>query len=311
MRGECQMLQCPNCGRQQELGKFCGNCGTSLEKIKQEQSVKQNIEEEKQTEFNVEKSAEETVEDIRGSTTEASRETNRETQAHETAQQETSATQTTSSSNAQSSASDMQTGLKKYWDYSLNLLKRPGEALHEKEGNFANGLVNMALYALTFALIISSVFNKQVRIFDGVEIGILVRIVFYTFLALAACLLLLVVCLLIAEKISVKKLTFKTIVAQYGCLLVPFIYFHVAIFLFSFFGATLVTILLFNFSIFIVFLILPAIYIYDKTVYYQSTPHKVYTAIGTVLLVLIIFFIAIVVFGMSAMENMLEILDDF
>lgn len=286
------MLHCPNCRREQEQGKFCGNCGTALETKERAQPTEQYVEGDEQV-----------------VPTETSPEV---AQTTSSAQQEVGATQ--ASTQAQhhpgSSSSDMQTGLKKYWDYSLNLLKRPGDALYIGEEKFIYSLVNIGLYALTFALIIYSLVNKQLGDFTDIISGLLGKVIFYTFLTLVVSLFLLLVCLLIAEKISVKKLSFKIILAQYGSLLIPFLYVHVAILLFSFVGASLVTIVLLNFSLFIVFLLLPGVYIYDKTIFYQSTPHNIYTAIGTVLLVIVMFFIVTVVFGMSALENMLDFIDN-
>lgn len=296
------MLACPNCGREQEQGKFCGNCGSALGEVKQGQAVDNT---EQMEEVNVEKA--EDFDDKYVASTEASAATTQTTRQDEmSARTVTNETQT----NTAASTSNVQASLKDYWNYSLRLLKRPGEALHEGEGNFVYGIISMLLYALTFGLIISSIFNKQLSYFSEIDFGWLVQIVFYVFLTVAISLFILVVCLLIAEKISVKKISFKTIIAQFGGLLIPFVYLHVATLLFSFVGASLVTMLLLYFSIFLVTLLLPAIYIYDKTVYYQSTPHKIYTAIGTVLLIIIAFFIVTVVFGMSAMENMLEMIEE-
>src|SRR5699024_12847240 len=83
---------------------------------------------------------------------------------------------------------EVKTKLQNYWQYSVQLLRNPNKAFSHQEDKFVYGLVNLALYALMFSLVIASIV-KSVNIgieyyFDSTGALYLLLMV-YLFLAIA------------------------------------------------------------------------------------------------------------------------------
>src|SRR5699024_10171963 len=345
------MLQCSSCGRKQHSGRFCGACGSPLEPIVQEEDVTEEMDkesdEEKQiaskdadskeagvleetSQVDVEAVSELEIEDeataqtIENAPKEKTHPYDKQTatEAHEQvtiAHQEGSATaQQSQAAINQVENTDVHGAVKQYLQYSVALLKSPGQAFTHGEEKFTYGMINLILYALTFALIIISVtrglYNKTI---GGIEsylefdsTGIFVQITFYLFIGMAIALVLVLLSLLAVEKVMIKRMTFKEIIVQYSGLLVPFTFLQVATLLFSFVGSSFITFTLVYISLFYSFFFLTCIYMYEKVTFYKSTHHRVYIAIGTTIFVVIVYMIVTVVFGVSFIENVTDMIDD-
>jgi len=345
------MLQCSSCGRKQHSGRFCGACGSPLESIVQEEEVTEEVDKESDEENQIaskeadskeagvleetsqvdgeavselEIEDEPTAQTIEKAPEEKAEPYDKQTatEAHEQVtiahQEESAIAQQSQAAINQVENTDVQGAVKQYWQYSLALLKSPGQAFTHGEEKFTYGMINLLLYALTFALIIISVtrglYNKTIGEIESYlefdSTGIFVQITFYLFIGMAIALVLVLLCLLAVEKVMIKRMTFKEIMVQYSGLLVPFIFLQVATLLFSFVGSSFITFTLVYFSLFYSLFFLTGIYMYEKVTFYKSTSHRVYTAIGTTVFVVIVYIIVTVVFGMSFIENVTDMIDD-
>src|SRR5699024_7396284 len=54
--------------------------------------------------------------------------------------------------NTQASGIDVKEVSTEYWNYFIQLFKNPTEALRHTENEFINGIINIILYAVTFAI---------------------------------------------------------------------------------------------------------------------------------------------------------------
>lgn len=344
------MLQCTNCDRQQESGKFCGACGSSLEEVvtpdatvdPEAQPTNENETEETQEQGN--SSSENQTDETAGANVQDGAEVEQTAQPEQpeqpatevneqaSAERESAATMTGQNASTQQTSAassepadtsnaaqrDYKAEVKKYWQYSLEVLKSPGKAFGHKEDKFVYGIVNLVLYALTFSLIILSlvrgVYKRTLGGFGselGIDMtGLFTKMTLYLFVGTGIALILVLLSLLIVEKTMIKKMTFKQILVQYSGLLIPFIFLQIAVLLFSLIGSSFVTILFVYISLFYGLFFLTGIFMYEKVTFYGTSTHKVYTAVGTTVFVVVVFAVATFVFGMSFIENITDMLDD-
>lgn len=309
------MLKCSNldCGRLQQSGKFCGACGSPLEEVVD------------QVELDEQSSKEETVTASLDTTKEE--EIIAETETVQPVQQQVNVAQAEAAASVPSNPvnqghqqidTDEKGQVKKYWEYSVALLKNPGDAFSHKEDKFIYGLINLGLYALTFALIIYAVARRTYKedfspygdMFGIDASGILFQTFLYTFIGIAIMLAVLIGSIFVIEKVIVKQMSIQEIVVQYSGLLMPFIFLQLATFLFAFVGTRFVTFSLLGLTFFFGLYFLAGLFMYEKVTYYQSSPHRVYTAIGTLIFVSIAYTIVMLVIGTSLFESLLEMIDD-
>lgn len=308
----------PDCGRLQESGNFCGACGSKLEEVIEQ------VEEPEVKESLVSEAESQEVQTPEPTPVTPSNEEVKTAQAQATATSTMNDAPAPTPSETHSTA-EAKAAVKSYWAYSVELLKNPSKALQHQQDKFTYGLINLGLYALTFALIIFAVMrraSKDAMGYSGFggfsdEYGItsevnsiIFQTSFYTLIGIAFMLAVLMVSLLAVEKVMVKRLTFKDIVAQYGGLIVPFVYLQAAVFLFSFIGTRFVTFSLMFLSIAFVMYILAGLYMYEKVNYYQSSSQKVYTFVGTIVFVTIVYTVVSLVIGASLLEALIDLIDD-
>lgn len=327
------MKKCSNldCGRHQESGNFCGACGSKLEAVIEQvdktstNQVEEGIEVTESPVTEVE-AKEVTVTQTQEVTTNEPPAVTLSNTEIKTAQTQATATSTMNERPAEKqSTEEAKAAVKSYWAYSVELLKNPSKALQHQQDKFTYGLINLGLYALTFALITFAIMrraSKDAMGYSGFggfadEYGItsevnsiIFQTSFYTLIGVAFMLAVLMVSLLAVEKVMVKRLTFKDIIAQYGGLIVPFIYLQAAVFLFSFIGTRFVTFSLMFLSIAFVMYILAGLYMYEKVNSYQSSSQKVYTFIGTIIFVTIVYTVVSLVIGASLLESLIDLIDE-
>src|SRR5690625_393654 len=298
------MLQCTSCGRQQQSGKFCGSCGSALEEVNEEieasdtnRSVQEKMESKK-----IHEEAE--VGNV-------------SVEEHIEGQEAAAVAQSTITEELQP-GHDLQGELKRYWQYSLALLKNPGKAFTHGEDKFKYGIVNLILYAITFSLIMLSLargaykntFGGFGSAFNVDTTGVFTQLTVYSLIGMCISLAIVLLCLLIVEKIMIKRMSFKEILVQYSGLLIPFVFLQVGTLLFSFIGSSIIALIMVYISLFYSLFYLTGLFIYEKLSLYQITENKVYKAIGTTIFVVIAFMIITLVFGMSFMERFLGMIDE-
>lgn len=157
------MLTCPNCQQQQQSGKFCGVCGTAMEMEQSQPPVEQQpIPEEQNHTAAVENQAAATAEQP------AIQDPIQQTRAQGYTQQKQYVNH-----GAQQGSSNFQKELSNYGTFLLTLLKNPSEAFRSTESDYAKGLINIALYILTFGLSIYFTVNTFYKAMMGMAGGML------------------------------------------------------------------------------------------------------------------------------------------
>ncbi|GAA0469597.1 hypothetical protein [Alkalibacillus silvisoli] len=180
-------LVCENCQHQQEEGRFCENCGKPISNDSGSNESPDQQEDQSQDQG--------------------------QSQASES-----------KSSNAQLDQAKNFT--KNYWEYFISTLKNPNLALKQQESSYINGIITLVIMSLTLSLgvyfLLNGLFSQLVGGFGVDEsvpfFGTVSRLVLGTILIAGTGLL----ALIISLKIGKVNQSFKTTLAQYGALAVPF-----------------------------------------------------------------------------------------
>jgi hypothetical protein len=223
---------------------------------------------------------------------------------------EVAATTSTTTLEANQANKDMKEEIAKYWNYIKTLLKNPTQSFQLKEEDYIYGIINVALYAITFAISAYYMTNAIYEISFGLLMGeslpffpIASKIVLYVFIALMV-----VSAVTVAvEKISIKQFSFKTLFSQFAGLLAPFIFIQVVAIITGIAGSLIITFLLLLSSLFFAIFILPGLFMFEKASFQQGKSQKVYISLGTTIAIIFIAYLA----ARSALgELVLDFLDD-
>ncbi|GGF29985.1 hypothetical protein GCM10010954_31410 [Halobacillus andaensis] len=240
-------MKCTNCQNEQSSGKFCGVCGTPFSEEEIAQSPPP-------------------------------------TTALATVEQNTS--------NA-----DSMNNVRYYWNDFLRFLKQPLEAFRADESAFARGMITLLLYMTAFTLSIYFISNSLYKFFNTSMMmeefafweaptaipffEFSYRIFFFSLVGVVISL----VSIFIVSKIMKLTLCPKTLVAQYGALMTPFLFVNVITILFALSGTVTATFLLLGASMFYGLLVAPILFIYHHGM--RSQPQRVfYGSIGTSVIIL-------------------------
>ncbi|WP_249870445.1 DUF6574 domain-containing protein [Oceanobacillus saliphilus] len=244
------MLVCPKCNNHQESGKFCGVCGEAVQPVAREAIVNGTIQEPVGSS---------------GSAQAATME-------------------------VQPTVAAIKSGVSQYWSYFLSLVKNPTRAFQSNEDHFANGLITLALYAVIYSLSIYFLANSIMRSFGG----------FFSesipFFALNSRIVLAVILSFAITfgsayammKIGKNQESFKTIIAQYGSIIVPFTALNVIAMLGGIISSIQLTFIPLIASVIFAFLFIPVIFVYEKLKNHQQ---KVYLSLATIVFIFIISYV--------------------
>lgn len=293
------MKKCTNCESLQEEGKFCAKCGGETIDVNKEAPTNE----------------EQTDDSHAGSQAEPAKEaTEKASNNVKPAHQEGAAVEA-QVNNPQASGIDVKEVSTEYWNYFIRLFKNPTEALEHTENEFINGIINIILYAVTFAIGIYYTINALDTI-TGKEISyylldneqgmpffpIFIRVAIIAVVALACTF----ICITIIEKVFVKQLNFKQQLTQYAGLLTPFIVVNLLTVLTGLGGSFGFTISLAMLSLFTTTIIYGVIFIYDKVTRYRSSPYRVYAAVGIYIANLLLIYILLRMFIVQKVGELLE-----
>lgn len=263
------MLVCTKCNNQQEDGKFCGECGGPVERMAN--GNQENV------------------------------------PAKEPVIQETAAqAATVESSQSQPTADAVKSGLKNYWSYFLTMLKNPSRAFQTNENQFVNGLVTFGVYALIYALSLYFLANSLMSAFGSYYseslpfFGIVSRLVFL----IAIIFVITFGSAFIILKIGKVQTSFKTLITQYGSVIVPFTALNVIAMIGGLIGSVQLTTIAFMLSMLFTFIFIPVLFVYEKLSTVNHA-YKIYLSLGTIILIAIIS----ALLGDAVLVNLMDSLD--
>lgn len=337
------MLRCPNCYHEQEVGKFCGKCGSPVEEIVAEN---ENIEEDAsydavdevpQTEVLVTEPLEEQAEpqEVEQPIVQeqpvaqpiveepAPQQQQQQQQEQFQQQQQQFQQQQQYQQNQQHHSTikvdDVKENAAKYWGTFLAVLKNPSKsfALHENQLTF--GIVNIVLYIVSFMLSIYFTVNtiyktymKGFGFFDDmgsaslpvIDIGY--RVIFMvTIFTLIA-----ILSIWVIEKIFIKQMLFKEIVIQYAGLITPLIVVNVVAIITGLSMSLFITAVLLSVSLMFAMLIAPIILIYEKLKEYGVGLQRVYISYGSLLFIMFVTYIIVRIVLLSSFTDLVELIEE-
>lgn len=263
------MLVCTKCNNQQEDGKFCGECGGPVELMaagSQENTTEQ-----------------ESV--VQGSATQAA---------------------TVETSQAQPTADAVKSGLQNYWSYFITKLKNPSRAFQTDEGQFVNGLVTIGLYAIIYALSLYFLANSLLSAFGSYYTE---SIPFFSILSRLVFLIVIIFAItfgsaFIILKIGKVQASFKTLITQYGSVIVPFTALNVVAMIGGLIGSVQLTSISIMLSMLFAFIFIPVLFVYEKLTA-ANHAQRLYLSLATLILIAIISF----VLGDAVLVNLMDSLD--
>lgn len=308
------MLQCRNCGNEQEEGKFCGNCGTSLENVKKQQAQsddRSKIDGRKsiaETEFDRGQTVSKKTEQESASSETATisvtgefqtesvnnlieREQPKEqvatTQANQVQQAETTKTieqrQFTDEPTKLSEQTEtLSNHMQSYWSNVKDMLKNPAASFELDERHVHYGITSFILYALFFALTMNFLFRTlidRIPYFSYIDIPY-VQIFFQTAIMMIIYVAAVVVGTFLVDTLFLKRHAFKQLLAKLGSFIVPLLALQLVNTFIALAGAFKFTIFLLTVSLSFLIFIFPLLFIF-RTAQHNDSDHKVYIAIGT------------------------------
>ncbi|WP_164667770.1 hypothetical protein [Virgibacillus doumboii] len=273
------MLVCPNCNSKQESGKFCGVCGGTLESMENAGS------------------------------------TARENPTGTDANEQTAAA-VTAQPQAQQTTEKIKNGVSQYGTYFLDLLKNPTTAFRTNENHFINGLITLILYAITFSLslyfLANSLYKSLMGGFGDVAgagssipfFALNSRLVF--FIAILAAVSFAGALAMI--KVAKNQENTKTLITNFGSLVVPFTAINTLAVLTGIAGTVKLTLILLGVSLILLTLFIPVLFVFEKATKVSQNDQNIYFSMATVLIIVIVdlFIVRSVMSGLlEDLENMI------
>ncbi|WP_431803886.1 hypothetical protein [Halobacillus andaensis] len=240
-------MKCSNCHHEQASGKFCGACGSAL------------IEE-------------------------------------ETLEVESTSTTAPVPGHTSSNTSAME-NVRNYWDRSLRFIQQPLEAFRATDKSVTQGLITLFLFMLSFTLSLYFLLNSFAKVLTlgwmeaGEPFSPSQSLPFYEissriFLFSLAGVVISLLAIMIMTKLLKHPFCIKTIVAQYGALLTPFLLINVFAILFALSGTATVTVLLLSVSMFYALIVVPILFIYHQGINNGAADYAFYASILTSVIIL-------------------------
>jgi hypothetical protein len=183
-------------------------------------------------------------------------------------------------------------GVSKYWNYALEVLKKPSTALAGKESQFLNGIITIGIFVAALSISIYFLANKFYKemfggigsLLSGDEMGAqsLPFFQFASSLMLFSLLFIIgaLISVFLAAKLMSEGFTFKELLARFGGILIPFAALNVAAILFGLMGSIKFTLLLTGVSLLLTIVIMPALVVYDRAVKSSKAINGIYWSVG-------------------------------
>ncbi|MEL3970797.1 DUF6574 domain-containing protein [Rossellomorea oryzaecorticis] len=183
-------------------------------------------------------------------------------------------------------------GVSKYWNYALEVLKKPSTALAGKENQFLNGVITIGIFVIALSISIYFLANKFYKemfgglgsLFSGDEMGgqSLPFFQFASSLMLFSLLFIIgaLISVFLAAKLMAEGFTVKELLARFGGILIPFASLNVAAILFGLMGSIQITLLLTGVSLLFTIVIMPSLVVYDRAVKSKKPVNGVYWSVG-------------------------------
>lgn len=283
------MIVCPNCNYEQDEGKFCAKCGTAT--VEATTSAEQRNNEIK----------EESV---------AS-----QLPPQSSDKEQTAATIEQSNADTQQTIEVTKQALGQYWDYVLFLLKNPSRAFNMNANHFIYGLVNMGIYVIAFSLSIYFLANSLFKRHGGMW-SEAYSIPFFRANSSMVLLMIIIMAIVffsafIVIKLAKGRLDFKTLIAQFGGLIVPFAALNVIAVLGGLIGSLPITLIPIFASSLFAYTYIPVIFAYEKVSQVNSQGQKIYFSLLTVVLIAVFSLILSDVVIANIIENLEDLLSAF
>lgn len=273
------MLTCSNCGTKQNSGKFCEECGGALQMV-------------------------ETL-----TTPETTNQTNEATQASQQSAAATAPTSSQSSKQTQETVEAIKGGLSNYWSYLLELIKNPTTAFQTSSGNFVNGIITLILFTITYSLSLYWLANSFFKQSFG---GFLEEsLPFFAINSRLVFGVLVVFAIALGSIFAVTKLAkhsdgFKTVLAQFGALVAPLLVLNVIAMIGGLSTSVVLTMYPLVISNILAFVIIPVLYVYEKSSQVNNKGQKVYHSFLVLLMITIVTYII----SSSILSSALEEIED-
>ncbi|TLS38597.1 zinc ribbon domain-containing protein [Pseudalkalibacillus caeni] len=213
-------------------------------------------------------------------------------------------------------------GVSKYWNFALDVLKRPSAALTGNETHFTNGLITIAVYVVAFSLSLYFLANKLFKTMMGgfgsafgegmgakslPFFDIASPIFMFVLLFIAGAML----SSFAAIKMMSEPLSFKGIIGQFGSIIIPFAAMNVIAIIFGLAGSIQLTLLLTGLSLLFTTFIMPAIVVYDFSLKIGKPVNRVYWSVGASALSMLIAYLVVRTSVLSFIEDMEQIMNIF
>ncbi|MBB6454615.1 DNA-directed RNA polymerase subunit RPC12/RpoP [Salirhabdus euzebyi] len=185
-----------------------------------------------------------------------------------------------------------------YFSNFVTLAKNPTKAFKAGEGDFATGLISLALFAVVFGFTIYSFLDSIISDHLGSSFipleqisvpffEVFSRVAFFALVFLAIGF----ISMLVMVKIAKSPLTAKTLISQFSGLVVPFTVVNVIALILTYIGAFNLSLILLFGSLFFVTYIVPALLTMEVT--RNTSEQRVYASIGAPVIAMIIAYIFI------------------
>lgn len=322
------MLRCPNCHHEQEVGKFCGKCGSPVEEVVAEN---ENIEEGAphdvsdevpETEVLVTEPLEEQAvpQEVEQAVAQpVVEEPAPQQQQFQQQQYQQQQQQHNQQHHSTIKVDEVKENAAKYWDTFLTVLKNPTKSFTLTENQLTFGIINIILYIVSFMLSIYFTVNtiyktyiKGFGFFDEMAptslpvIDIGYRVIFMvTIFALIA-----IVSIWVIEKVFIKQMLFKQIIIQYAGLITPLIVVNIVAIITGLSMSLFITGVLLSVSLMFAMLIAPIILIYDKLKEYGVGLQRVYISYGSLLFIMFVTYIVIRIVLLSSFKDLVELIEE-
>ncbi|WP_042143497.1 hypothetical protein [Paucisalibacillus sp. EB02] len=258
------MLTCSNCGTKQNTGKFCEECGGALQ-IEQASA-----------------------------TIATSNQTNEATQGSQQSAASTAVNSAQSSKQTQETVEAIKGGLSHYWSYLLELIKNPTTAFQTGNSNFVNGLVTIILFTITYSLSLYWLANSFYKQAFG---GFLEEsLPFFAINARLVFGILIMFAITLGSVFAVTKLAkhqdgFKTVLAQFSGLVAPLLAVNLIAIIGGLTSSVELTIYPLVLSNILAFVIIPVLFVYEKSAQVNSKGQKVYHSFLVLLMITVVTYI--------------------
>ncbi|MER2090420.1 MAG: hypothetical protein ABS920_11835 [Sporosarcina sp.] len=274
-------MNCVNCGNSQEVGKFCGKCGTPFAPVNNETATPEQA-----------------------ATTANRAGEGHMHQAPNTAQAQQMPQPAPVEPNIHVEKIKAQS--KMYGGYFMQHLKRPSHAFNQSQEGFVNGLISVILLGVVFALIVSAVSSSFLSSYGPSFISVFGSTIISVLIVVG----LPIVTLFIINKLFGPQLSFKSIISIYGAHLSPLLIGSGAALIlillksFAFANVILATVLMF--AIFILPLYLISVLLTKKS---TNTLDPLYGFILYLVLFTILFIIFITILADSALGQFIDMFE--